>query len=68
MYMSFITITVSTVEFLNAPYTVVEGSGMAYNVCLSITPVCDLRAEVELVTAPKDALRKLLYLVALTDQ
>ena len=51
-------ITESTVEFFNAPYTVVEYSGMSYNVCLHIFPACDLAAEVEVVTEPKDALRK----------
>ena len=55
---TFLTITESTVEFINAPYTVLEGSGIPYNVCLSIDPVCDLAAEVALVTVPKDALRK----------
>ena len=56
----------STVEFLNAPYTVVEGSG-AYNVCLNITPACDLGAMVTIGTSPKDALRKLLCLAQLND-
>ena len=50
-------------EFVNAPYTVEEGSGVPYNVCLSIDPVCDLRADVELETAQKDAVRKLLYFI-----
>ena len=50
---------VSVVEFLNDPYTVTEGNG-AYNVCLIITPACDRPAEVDLVTEPKDAMRKLI--------
>ena len=55
----FLTIAESIVNFINAPYEVMEGGG-AYNVCLSITPACDRPAEVDLVTQPKDALRKLL--------
>ena len=51
----------STVEFYNAPYTIMENGG-AYNVCLSITPACDVGAVVMIGTSPKDALRKLLYL------
>lgn len=51
----------NTVEFFNAPYTVEEGSG-AYNVCLNITPACDIRTDVTIGTSPKDALRKLLCL------
>ena len=54
----------STIEFYNAPYTVIEGGG-AYNVCLSITPACDLRTDVTIGTSPKDALRKLLHLAQL---
>ena len=45
-------------EFVNAPYTVTEGPGVAVNVCLSITPVCDLPAEVTLETRPRSASRK----------
>ena len=58
---SFLIITASTVEFANAPYAVMEGSGVPYNVCLSIDPVCDLEAVVTLETAPKDAVRKLIH-------
>ena len=54
----------STIEFYNAPYTVMEDGG-AYNVCLSITPACDLGAVVMIGTSPKDALRKLLHLAQL---
>ena len=45
-------------DFVNAPYTVMEGPGVAANVCLSITPVCDLSAEVTLQTRPRSASRK----------
>jgi len=41
---------------------VIEGIG-SYNVCLSINPVCDRRATVNLVTEQKDALGKLLNLL-----
>jgi len=51
--------TERTVDFVNAPYTVTEGPGVAVNVCLSITPVCDLPAEVTLRTQPRSATRKL---------
>ena len=46
-------------DFVNSPYTVEEGPGVAVNVCLSITPVCDLPAEVTLQTEPGTATRKL---------
>jgi len=52
-------LTVRTVDFANAPYNVTEGPGAAVNVCLSITPVCDLPAEVTLQTEPGTATRKL---------
>ena len=58
----FLTIAESIVNFVNAPYTVEEGGG-AYNVCLSVTPACDRPAEVDIITQPKDALRKLLLLL-----
>ena len=54
----------STIEFYNAPYTVMENGG-AYNVCLSITPACAVGAVVMIGTSPRDALRKLLYLAQL---
>ncbi|XP_065884189.1 uncharacterized protein [Dysidea avara] len=45
-----------TVDFVNAPYTVMEGPGVAVNVCLSITPVCDDQpVEVTLRTRPGTA-------------
>ena len=52
-------------DFVNAPYTVTEGPGVAVNVCLSITPVCDLPAEVTLETRPGTAARKLCHLILL---
>ena len=43
-------------DFVNAPYTVMEGPGVAVNVCLSITPVCDDQpVEVTLQTRPGTA-------------
>ena len=51
--------TVRTVDFVNAPYNVTEGPGAAVNVCLSITPLCDLPAEVALQSRPGTATRKL---------
>jgi len=51
--------TVRTVDFVNAPYTEIERPGVAVNVCLSITPLCDLPAEVTLQTQPGTATGKL---------
>ena len=51
-------ITESRVEFYNAPYIMIEYSEVTYNVCLSISPACDLATTVQVVTEPKDALRK----------